>query len=455
MPAPVSIEKRSRATVDDVFSSFAVAPQLSTRQGFFRLGQTAVGYGRCKGTPAQDSCSAQYDAIEDVRIEGEIVELPFDPKEVLQNLRMERYAGNSAGTQKNLLYHAYYAMRPLMPVWFRRHLQKIRLQQSRNLPFPQWPVDFTVENIEDTLLQIALRSQNRMEAPFVWYWPQGYPACAIVTHDVETDKGLAFCPQLMDLNDSFGVKSSFQLIPEKRYTVTDQVLETFRERSFEVNVHDLNHDGHLYSSREEFLRRVKKINSYARAFDAKGFRSGAMYRNLDWYDEFEFSYDMSVPNVGHLEAQGGGCCSVRPYFIGNIVELPLTTIQDYSLFQILGEYSIDLWKRQIHAILERNGLISFIVHPDYIIEKKARDTYTALLDYLSQLREEGKLWIARPGEVAQWWRQRSQMSLVEDGPDSWQIEGNLGDRARIGKAVVRETGISYEVVSSLKGGFVS
>ena len=47
-----------------------------------------------------------------------------------------------------------------------------------------------------------------------------------------------------------------------------------------------------------------------------------MYRNQEWYDVFEFSYDMSVPNVAHLEPMRGGCCTVMPYFIGKIVELP-------------------------------------------------------------------------------------------------------------------------------------
>ena len=60
---------------------------------------------------------------------------------------------------------------------------------------------------------------------------------------------------------------------------------------------------------------------------------------------------MSVPNVAHLEPQRGGCCTVMPYFIGDILELPLTTTQDYSLFHILGDYSIALWKQQIELIL--------------------------------------------------------------------------------------------------------
>ena len=53
---------------------------------------------------------------------------------------------------------------------------------------------------------------------------------------------------------------------------------------------------------------------------------------------------MSVPNVAHLEPQRGGCCTVMPYFVGDVLELPLTTIQDYSLFHILGDYSTTLWK---------------------------------------------------------------------------------------------------------------
>ena len=66
-----------------------------------------------------------------------------------------------------------------------------------------------------------------------------------------------------------------------------------------------------------------------------------------WYDDLKFSYDMSVPNVAHLDPQRGGCCTVMPYFLGDILEIPVTTVQDYTLFSILDDYSIDLWKRQI------------------------------------------------------------------------------------------------------------
>ena len=101
----------------------------------------------------------------------------------------------------------------------------------------------------------------------------------------------------------------------------------------------------MFADKDAFLRQARRINDYAREFGCDGFRSGAMYREQDWFDAFEFSYDMSVPNAAHLEPQRGGCCTVMPYFVGNILELPLTTAQDYTLFHILERLFDDAVER--------------------------------------------------------------------------------------------------------------
>ena len=142
---------------------------------------------------------------------------------------------------------------------------------------------------------------------------------------------------------------------------------------------------------------------------------------------------MSVPNVAHLDPQRGGCCTVMPYFLGNILELPVTTTQDYTLFRILNDYSIALWKQQIEVIMEKHGLISFIAHPDYVAASRERSVYEALLRHLVSLREEKGVWLTTPGEVNRWWRQRAEMSLVETG-DGWRIEGEGKERACIAYA---------------------
>jgi hypothetical protein len=375
------------------------------------------------------------------------VKLPFDPVQVVNNLRCERYVVNSGGGSalptNAALRALYYAVRPALGVGLRKHMQRLYFHNREKIPFPQWPVDVTVESLLEQLLVFAMKSQNIDKLPFIWFWPDGVGTCTMISHDVETDAGLRFVPQLMDLNDSFGIKTSFQIVPEVRYTVSESVLECIRGRGFEINVHDLNHDGHLFSDREEFLRRAKKINQYAQQYSALGFRSAVMYRNVDWLDALNFSYDMSVPNVAHLDPQRGGCCTVLPFFIGKMLELPVTTTQDYSLFHILKDYSTRLWKEQIARIREKHGQISVIVHPDYVIEKSARRVYVQLLEFLCELRSGGETWIALPGEVASWWRQRSEMTLVRHG-DSWRIEGKGSERAKIAYARLDNDKLTYE-----------
>ncbi len=155
-----------------------------------------------------------------------------------------------------------------------------------------------------------------------------------------------------------------------------------------------------------------------------------LYRKQLWYDVLKFSYDMSVPNVARLDPQHGGCCTVMPFFLGEILELPVTTIQDYTLFNILNDYSIDIWKQQIGIIMGKHGFMNFIVHPDYIMKPRERGVYEALLDHLDGLRDEKSLWITTPGEVNRWWRQRAEMRLVKNFY-GWEIEGLGKERARI------------------------
>jgi hypothetical protein len=80
--------------------------------------------------------------------------------------------------------------------------------------------------------------------------------------------------------------------------------------------------------------------------------------------------------------------------------------------------------------MEKHGLISFIVHPDYIIKARERHIYAELLAYLTDLRRSKDVWITTPGQVNRWWRQRAEMRLVEDGEDL-RIEGAGSERARI------------------------
>jgi hypothetical protein len=427
------------------FADTRLTGPLSSASGYFRFGKDVLCYGR-SSHHAVSKHAPYTDLIDDTRVDEAHLFLPFDPTQIIDNLRHELYVGAPNGGLANAgpvaSKQLYYLIRPLLQTTLRSTLQRIYFRGWNKTPFPRWPLDVTVEDLIERLLVLSMKAAGVEAIPFIWFWPDGASSATIITHDVETASGRDFSTRLMDIDESFGFRSSFQIVPEQRYSVPPAFLAEIRARGHVINIQDLNHDGHLFRDQKEFRSRVKLINKYGREFGARGFRSAVLYRNLSWYDQLEFEYDMSVPNVGHLEAQRGGCCTVFPYFIGDILELPVTTTQDYSLFHILRDYSLDVWKSQAAGVGAKHGLLSFIIHPDYLMEARAQDTYRALLTFLCGRRHERGMWIPTADEVNKWWRQRAQMALIcREG--IWRIEGQGKERAQIAYARVVGEKIVY------------
>ena len=452
---------KTRNGMDSALLSFYRCPEgfvqteltgnLSEASRYFYFGDDTLCYGQTTGIPQNQSGPWSFpDLFDAVTAHGSTVRIPFDPSSIVENLRRERYmASTSAGTRDILLgpviQDLYYLFRPFLAIGVRKHLQRFAVRHWQELAFPEWPVDTTVERLMERLLILCMQAQHLNEMPFIWFWPDGASSCAIVTHDVETRAGLRFVPNLMDVDEGAGIRASFQIVPQGEYATSRAALQTIRARGFELNVHDLSHDGELFRTRENLRRGAARINRYLQEFGAAGFRSARMHRNADWFDAFKMAYDMSIPNVAHLEPQRGGCCTVFPYFIGDVVELPLTTIQDYSLFHVLGEYSTELWRRQIALIRAKHGLISVLVHPDYLRNNaRGLSVYRELLDYLVQLQNSDRLWIAPPGDVNRWWRERSQMKLVAEN-GHWRITGPGNARARIAYLSAEGDQVVYRV----------
>jgi len=416
----------------DLFA-YKVDGELSLKADFFSFADEITCYGHwSKSAPG---CA------------GGQVHLPFDPVEVIDNLRLERYLG-SARERIGFLRRLYYCVRPFTNLAARRRIQKFHARNWQRNTFPHWPVDTTVEGLCRKLLGMAMEARGVEKVPFIWFWPNGAQAALMMTHDVENTSGRDYCGAVMDLNDAYGIRASFQVVPEERYKVDESFLRSIRERGFDVEVQDLNHDGRLFDDHDEFMRRAVRINRYAEEFGARGFRAAVLYRKPEWYGAFNFSYDMSMPNVAPMDPQRGGCCTTLPYFIGDLLELPVTTVQDYTLFHVLNQYSIDLWEEQMRLIQAQNGLISFIVHPDYVIEQRARAVYEDLLKHIQAERKQNAIWCARPSEVDAWWRMRSQMTLEKVGA-SWHIKGKGAEQAKLAYAINAGGTVTYELDSGV------
>src|SRR6266404_859585 len=432
----------------DAIRALRADEPTTKKSGFFRFGGDLICYGPVASiSPAKSPFANLPDVESLLRYEDGQVVLPFVPEQIAEGLLNEIYSNQMEPEYTRLGSHSavrriYYWGRPLLSLRLRSVLQRIKLRGKLKSPFPSWPVDRSVDKLFEKLMIATIRANGGHPVPFIWFWPEGKQAAFVLTHDVEDSAGKAFCSSLMDIDDEYGFKASFQIVPEERYSVEPEFLQQFRDRQFDICVHDLNHDGYLYREYSEFKRRAKLINYYCKVFGANGFRSGVLYRNLRWYGEFDFAYDMSVPNVGHLDPQGGGCCTVMPYFIGDILEIPLTLTQDYSLFHILHQPAMYLWKQQIRTITDGHGLISVIIHPDYVIEPEQQQLFRSLLDFVRQQCSAREIWATVPSAINSWWRQRSAMNLVQS-PDGWQVMGEGSDRARVAYASLSGDSLVY------------
>jgi hypothetical protein len=166
-----------------------------------------------------------------------------------------------------------------------------------------------------------------------------------MTHEVETRLGRDYCPALMEIDDAFGIKASFQIIPEDRYLVGPEFLQNIRERGFEIAVHDLNHDGHLYRDRNQFLKRAAKINSYGKEFGAKLFHQPLEAASKDhhgeaWMHEFHCSPGLRYYSKGARSVSGvtgvSWSAAARKQCMDNYSESSRPLVEAEGRYEIAG-----------------------------------------------------------------------------------------------------------------------
>ena len=298
----------------------------------------------------------------------------------------------------------FYKIKPLIPRQLQLVLRRQLAQYKREMSADVWPI----------LPEAATPPQN-------WQgWPEGKRFGFVLTHDVELQGGHDKILRLMRLEKELGFRSSFNLVPE-RYTISADVRAELQGNGFEVGVHGIRHDGKLYASRNEFLKRARRINGYLQAWGATGFRSPAMHHNLEWLHDLDIEYDASTFDTDPFEPQSEGVGTIFPFWVsGNnshsgYMELPYTLPQDHGLFIILQEKNVDIWKRKLDWIAENGGMALLNVHPDYMNfnngelgrEEFSADLYREFLTYVKE-KYAGEYWHALPCEVAR------RMKVQED-----------------------------------------
>ena len=296
---------------------------------------------------------------------------------------------------------AYYMLKPFLPWRLRLGLRRWRGAVKRRACVNTWPIN-----------------EKAGVTPPAWPgWPEGKQFALVLTHDVEGMKGLQRVERLINLEASLGFRSSINLVPEGEYQVPDELRCLIEKLGFEVGIHGLEHDGRLYNSKKKFLSKAERINSYLQHWKALGFRSPLMQHKLSWLHALNIDYDASTFDTDPFEPQPDAAMTIFPFWVagtsdGGYVELPYTLPQDFTLFIVLRESNIAVWKRKLDWIAEHGGMVLLNTHPDYmcfegrsVSHEYPVSYYEEFLSYVSQNYKDA-FWHALPREVSRFYKAR-------------------------------------------------
>lgn len=289
----------------------------------------------------------------------------------------------------------FYFLRPFIPRKLQIQIRQILALQIRRKCRDIWPID-----------------NKSHTPPSGWKgWPEKKLFAFVLTHDVDTTRGISRCIALAEKEKEIGFVSTFNIVPE-RYAIPNGLVDSIKDMGFGIGVHGLKHDGKLFSSRERFAKRAAIINQYLKKWNTRGFSSPSMHHRLEWMNALDIDYSTATFDTDPFEPQPDGVGTIFPFRVKNapshkgFIELPYTMAQDFTLFVILKEKDPSIWIEKIDWIAKNGGMALINTHSDYMsftgekkLEEYPVETYLEFLRYVKN-KYEGQFWHALTKDVA-------------------------------------------------------
>ena len=299
----------------------------------------------------------------------------------------------------------------IVPVRIRNTMINL-IKGRKEVPrFPSWPAEKSVETLRHVFLK-ALEIKTGKKVPCAEFWPAGKKCCFIATHDLETQTSFKNIDLIREIEKQHGIRSSWNVL-SKRYKINFNKLRQLKKDGCEIGIHGYNHDGKLpYLGKEKAIKRITSCKKALQEFRCSSFRSPQLQRNEEFLELLSnyFKCDSSVPDtdIKGAAALKSGCCTVFPYMINNMVEIPITLAQDFRLIYTLGlkeKEMLEHWKNKVDYIHEVGGVINILTHPDdYLIgNEKYLRVYERLLEHIAKKKETYHNTISN---VAELWKDR-------------------------------------------------
>jgi hypothetical protein len=227
------------------------------------------------------------------------------------------------------------------------------------------------------------------------------PPALIVTHDVDTKKGLKRTLAMKSVDDDLELQSIW-FLPSDEYPLDKNIIKDLVNGST-IGSHDVKHDGRLINIKKRAalvkrLRESKLKIEAATESEVSCFRSPLLQFNgriVAALKEAGYSDDFSAPSwePAHPSVMTGfGVEFFHEFEISGISLHPLSLLQDHQTLHILdltlGE-GVKVWLEHARLISSYRGDIVLLVHPDYDFAKDLH-LYRQLLSDLKEIHGDGQ-----------------------------------------------------------------
>lgn len=329
----------------------------------------------------------------------------------------------------NLIYERYYRQkRPMhsklpfdytkVPVVIRNALFNLLVKSKPDPKWPHWPIEKSVELIRHLYIK-SISIKLRKKIPYISFWPENKKVAIVVTHDCDTESSFKNIKKIRDIEKKYGIVSSWNILSNK-YKIDKSILKRLKKEGCEIGLHGYNHDNKLpFLKEDKITKRIDSASDLIQEFEIKGFRSPSLLRNKKFLELLSnyFSYDSSTCDTDILSpvAIRSGTCTVFPFFINNMVEIPITMPQDYRLIRLnkTKNQIFEIWKNKINFLREVNGIAVLLTHPDSHIfgNDKYLGVYEKTLKYLTSFED---YWFTPACKIEKWWNERDK-ALIKKG----------------------------------------
>jgi hypothetical protein len=262
----------------------------------------------------------------------------------------------------------------------------------------------------------------------------------------------------VEITEKFSCSPTFAVtaVTLKRHP---NLMKDLSKKGVELAVHGHVHADHKLLSLEEQMNHFQKASA---AFEMhgipfKGFRAPYLRTSsstLEALIRLKFAYDSSQTiqwpvieeskysrrRLGEYnrlldfyQPSDAATHLSLPHSINGLLEIPVSIPDDEALVERIGitkEQKIaEIWEKMFERTYASGELLVLQLHPERIIF-----CASALGSILEKAREaKPPVWIARLGEIAQWWKQRDKFNfeINNEGNGQWRVRADCTDKGTV------------------------